>query len=282
MQNHFFFCAFILLFAWHSTAMSDQTKENEQAPLVAIIGTGDMGNSLGPKLIDAGYSVIYGSRRPDEKKVLDLVAAGKGKARSDSQAAAAKLANIVLLTVPWPAMKTVAQNLGSLRGKIVIDASLPYKRAVDGYMESSVATSSGEMIQTWNPDALVVKVGFPGSFLIDNPVAMGERASALIAADDSYAKETVANIIQAIGIRPFDAGPLRHARYIEAMGMLYMVPLAQGKDEGWEFFVRSNSFWPCRSHGALISPTIANGKPLAEFPKSDELPINCEQQPIWP
>ena len=41
---------------------------------VAVIGTGDMGNSLGPKLAGIGYRVIYGSRDPSRDYVKKLVA----------------------------------------------------------------------------------------------------------------------------------------------------------------------------------------------------------------
>ena len=35
----------------------------ESKPAIAIIGTGDMGDSLGPRFVELGYQVIYGSRK---------------------------------------------------------------------------------------------------------------------------------------------------------------------------------------------------------------------------
>jgi hypothetical protein len=40
----------------------------QSRPVVAIIGTGDMGDSLGPKFAALGYSVVYGSRDPNGDK----------------------------------------------------------------------------------------------------------------------------------------------------------------------------------------------------------------------
>ena len=37
-------------------------------PTVAVIGTGDMGDSLGPRFAELGYRVVYGSRMPDSAK----------------------------------------------------------------------------------------------------------------------------------------------------------------------------------------------------------------------
>ena len=42
-------------------------------PTIAIIGTGDMGDSLGPKLADLGYEIVYGSREPDGDKARSVV-----------------------------------------------------------------------------------------------------------------------------------------------------------------------------------------------------------------
>ena len=52
-------------------------------------------------------------------------------------------------------METVAQNLGSLDGKIVIDISFPHEQGDDGYYVPLLETSSAEMIQQWNPGAHV-------------------------------------------------------------------------------------------------------------------------------
>lgn len=114
---------------------------------VAIIGTGDMGNSIGPKLAEKGYHVIYGSRDPAHKSVLELVAITGNDAHATSQKEAAQQAEIVVLVVPWPAMEEVAQNLGSMDGKILIDVSIPIQQAEDGYLESMVETSSAQLIQ---------------------------------------------------------------------------------------------------------------------------------------
>ena len=72
--------------------------------------------------------------------------------------------------------RSVAQNLGDLSGKIVVDVSYPVRRGADGYMEQSVEPSAGELIQIWNPRAKVVKVGIPSSYIVDDPTTLGTNA----------------------------------------------------------------------------------------------------------
>ena len=100
---------------------------------VAVIGTGDMGDSLGPRLAELGYRVVYGSRNPQSEKVTRLVELTGNNASAATQKEAARQGRIVLTLVPWPAMETVAQNLGNLDGKIVIDVSMPFQQGEDGY-----------------------------------------------------------------------------------------------------------------------------------------------------
>jgi predicted dinucleotide-binding enzyme len=129
-------------------ALADET--------IAIIGTGDLGGSFGSRFSDLGYGVIYGSRNPESVRVQDLVARTGNGATAATQKDAAQHGDIVLLAIPWPAMETVAQSLGDLSGKIVIDVSAPWTQAEDGYPDVLVETSSAEMIQDWNPQAKVV------------------------------------------------------------------------------------------------------------------------------
>ena len=115
---------------------------------VAIIGTGDMGDSLGPRFAELGYAVIYGSRNPDSKRAQALVKQTGHGARITTQKNAAQSAGIVVLAIPWPAMETVAQNLGSLDGKIVIDISTAAKQA-DVYSPRSSGAPSNSGEQVW-------------------------------------------------------------------------------------------------------------------------------------
>jgi hypothetical protein len=247
---------------------------------VAVIGTGDMGNSLGPKLAEIGYQIIYGSRDPTRESVQNLVERTGAGASATTQKEAAQAADIVLLAVPWPPMEQVAQNLGNLDGKIVIDVSFPFQQAEDGYPEIMVETSSAEMIQGWNPGAKVVKWSLPTAYYIDEPLGLGQRPTNFIAADDREAKEKVAMMAAQIGQDPYDAGPLRLSRALESQVLVFMVPLYQRRDEGWEFFNRRTSFWPCNWEDDWSEP-VADSDNLAQFPKPDSPPVPCSEQPPW-
>lgn len=256
-----------------SNAESDKT--------VAVIGTGDMGNSLGPKLAGLGYRVIYGSRDPSRDYVQVLVKKTAPNAAATTQKEAAQSASIVLLAVPWPPMEQVAQSLGNLDGKIVIDVSFPFEQGPDGYPQSSVETSSAEMIQAWNPGAKVVKWSLPTAYYIDEPQELGYRPSSLIAADDRASKETVAGIAHAIGQDPFDAGPLRMSRAIEAQVLLFMVPLYQRRTAHWENVTARSSYWSCFWEDDWSDPVFDSDN-LAEFPEHGQPLKQCSEYPADP
>ena len=236
---------------------------------VAVIGTGDMGDSLGPKLSEAGYRVIYGSRDPSRNSLQELVALTGGQAKASTQKEAAQEAPIVLLAIPWPAMEQVAQNLGNLDGKIVIDISTPSRQAADGYMESIVDTSSAEMIQQWNPGARVIKTILAGSAVIDDPNILGEPVSTHIAGDDREAKEIVARMVTGLGLDPVDAGPLRLSGAIEAQALLYMTPYLQLRNVGYEMVLRRSNFWTCIWPNGWGRPPVADAGNLADFPQPE-------------
>ena len=50
----------------------------------------------------------------------------------------------------------------------------------------------------------------------------GQPLDVLIAGDDEGAKETVAELVRAGGLNAIDAGPLKRARELEALGFLHM------------------------------------------------------------
>ena len=265
------FSTFLLVLSTSSLAAEDGAGN----PTVGIIGTGDMGDSLGPRFAELGYSVVYGSRTPASEKAQNLAKQTGNNARVTTQKEAAQAGDIVVLVVPWPAMETVAQNLGSLDGKIIIDPSMPSDAGEDGYFVPLVETSSAEMIQSWNPGARVVKAfATLGSFVIDNPKVVGGPVTVPIASDDRAAKETVGKIIRAMGLDPVDAGPLRLSRELEALQRLYMVPLLQRRTAAWEPYFRRSYFWECIWEDDYSVP-VADADDLADIPEKQGPPKAC-------
>jgi predicted dinucleotide-binding enzyme len=247
----------------------------EQKETVALIGTGDMGDSLGPRLAALGYRVVYGTREPDSERVRELVATTGHGAAATTQIQAAQRGSLVFLLVPWPAMKSVAPNLGDLSGKIVIDISMPLQQGPDGYPQSMLETSSAEMIQGWNPKAKVVKAfATQGSHVIDEPLSAGGPVTVPIASDHRDAKERVSRIAVELGLDPVDFGPLRMARQIEALQMIYMIPFVQQRKNFWEFYFRRNNYWACNPTGESLVPVFDAGN-LAEMRGNQDADKPC-------
>ena len=245
--------------------MSTQITAQEKAT-IAVIGTGDMGDSIGPRLAALGYRVVYGTRDPASEKVAALIARTGHGATATTQKEAAQAGEIVFTLVPWPAMETVAQGLGDLAGKIIVDTSMPFEQGADGYPQSMLETSSAEMIQRWNPHAKVVKAfATQGSQIIDDPQAAGGPVTVPIASNDRNAKQKVAALAVEMGLEPADFGPLRMARQIEALQMTYMIPLVQHRQTSWEFYFRPSHYWACLPQ-AEVSVTVFDAANLAVMP----------------
>ena len=248
---------------------------NDTDDVIGVIGTGDLGSAVGISLGKLGYQIVYGTRDPSCKRVKQVVKRTGNGASATSQKEAAQRSDIVFLAVPWPEMEQVARNLGDLNGKLVADGSFPYRQATDGYMESMVETSSAELIQNWNPHAIVLKWSLPGSNWIDRPSTEeeGGRIAVWIAGNDRKPKEKLARLTDRMGLEPFDAGPLRLSRELDAQANLYMVPFVQGRKETWDYIVRRTDFFSLQmseSREPWYRPVYDAGN-LAQFPNDESI-----------
>ena len=254
-----------------------EDREASQAlPTVAVIGTGNVGSALGPRLAKLGHTVIYGTRDPARESVRALVARTGPKGSAATPQDAAARADVVVLAVPADALEEVTRSLGPLTGKILVDVSTgAMRRGADGYMELVPGPSNSERVQSWAPRARVVKVAIPGAYVIPQPLVHGVAPTVPIASNDRAAKETVARMIAGIGLDPFDAGPLRFARSIDEFALLFMVPLQQGRAEGIEIkFIRS-SYFPCFWNVIEQFGRTADSADLAVFPATGTTPRPC-------
>ena len=257
-----------------SSALPDTTQV---LPAVAVIGTGNVGSALGPKLAQLGHTVIYGTRDPARESVRELVARTGPKGSAATQRDAAARAEVVVLAVPADALEQVTTNLGALTGKIVVDVTTGAMRpGADGYMELVPGPSNSERVQSWVPQARVVKVAIPGAYVIAQPLVLGVAPTVPIASNDRTAKQTVARMMAGIGLDPFDAGPLRFARSIDEFALLFMVPLQQGRAEGIEIKFLRSSYFPCFWNVIEQFGRTSDSDSLAEFPASGTAPRPCQ------
>lgn len=172
----------------------------------------------------------YGSRDPGKggDRVYGL---GKG-VECGPLKAAAEFAEVVVLAVPYRHVQETLQaaDAGHWKGKILLDVTNPI--TANGDWAVGFSTSAAEEIAKMAPGARVVKA-FNHVFADNMPLGRigATKLVALAASDDAKAKEAVMKLASDLGFEPVDAGPLKSARYLEAMAM-QLITLGYGLKMG--------------------------------------------------
>lgn len=185
---------------------------------IGIIGTGNVGSSLGARFRSAGYPVCFGVRK--DKDVSDLLQ--RVGASKDTPAGAASWADVVFLAVPGKTAVEAARDLGELTGKVLVDCTNPVAWKDGPIWDPPEEGSSAEAIAA-AVRATVVKAfnTFGAEFHLDP--ALGEGGiDVQLAGDDADAKAKVAEIAQKAEFTPVDCGPLRNAALLENLAVLWI------------------------------------------------------------
>ena len=188
---------------------------------ITIIGTGNMARGITTRALAGGHTVtLLGT---DTEKAQALAGELSGEVRA-GQVGDPLAGDVVALAIWYAAVDDVlGRYRDQLVGKVIIDITNPID--VDAFEPLKLeAGSAAQEIAARAPGAKVVKAfntTFAGT-LADGRVA-GQPLDVLIASDDEEAKATVSRIVADAGLRPIDAGPLRRARELEALGYLHMV-----------------------------------------------------------
>lgn len=201
---------------------------------IAVIGTGNVGGTLGKRWAQGGHQVIFGSRTPQAADTRAVLAEAGPNSRAAAPREAAQNSEIVVLAIPWAAVRDALPELGDLSGKTVVDATNPLLPNLSG-LELGATNSAGEKVAEWARGAKVVKafntIGFN---IMANPVFGDERAPLFYCGDDRGSKEQVHQLASDLGFDPQDVGGLQQARYLEPLAFLW-ISLAFTPSWGREF-----------------------------------------------
>jgi 8-hydroxy-5-deazaflavin:NADPH oxidoreductase len=187
---------------------------------ITIIGTGNMARGIATRALAGGNSVtVLGT---EDAKAEELASELSGDVRP-GQVGDPLSGDVVVLAVWYAVVDDVlGRYRDQLKAKVLVDITNPID--VDAFEPLVLEAGSGaQEIAAKAPGARVVKAfntTFAGT-LGEGAVA-GQPLDVLIASDDDDAKATVSKIVSGGGLRPIDAGPLRRARELEALGYLHM------------------------------------------------------------
>lgn len=174
----------------------------EEQETVCIFGTGDFGRSLGLKMIQCGYSIVFGSRNP---RTFSLLPSG---AEVLSYSEAAQKSDIIIIAIHRDHYDLLTALAEVLRGKILVDVSNNLKK--QQYPESNA-----EYLAQLVPGAHIVKAFNTISAWALQSGALDASRQAFICGNDSKAKQRVMDIVRALGLTPLDQGSLLAANEIE-------------------------------------------------------------------
>jgi len=201
---------------------------------IAIIGTGNVGRALGSRLAHLDHKVLYGTRNPTSRKMLDLLQQSGGNAVALEISEAVKKADVVVLAVPWTKAQAIVQSVPDWKGKILVDCTNALNEDLSA-LTVAPTTSAAEEIAKWAKGAAVVKAfNSVGSRVMANPQFGTDNAVLFICGNELEAKTIIKTMGEGLGFDVTDAGDLISARYLEQMAMFW-IHLALRQKMGSDF-----------------------------------------------
>ena len=201
---------------------------------IGIVGTGNVGTSLGKIWAQKDQEIFFGSRDPvGAKRLVDKIGV---PVKAGTYAEAAEFGEAIVLAIPWSSVQDTIGVLGDLRGKIIMDCTNAVAPKLGGLLIGHT-TSAAEKIAEWAEGAHVVKAfnAFDPEILPAVP-NRNPRPSTFICGDNVQAKSKVKHLGELLGYDVVDAGPLKNARLLEPLAMLWIeLAYNQGMGPGIAF-----------------------------------------------
>ena len=194
---------------------------------VGIVGSGQVAQAIGTKLVALGHEVKLGSRDP--QKLADWQAQAGSRASAGSFEEAAAFGEIVFNCTSGGGSLDALNLAGeqNLNGKVLIDVSNPldFSNGMPPTLLVCNTDSVAEQIQRAFPQARVVKtLNTMNNALMVNPALLPGEHDVFVSGNDAEAKATVTDLLKnEFGWRSVvDLGDIKSARGVEMLLPLWV------------------------------------------------------------
>jgi 8-hydroxy-5-deazaflavin:NADPH oxidoreductase len=198
-------------------------KDDHILVTVAVLGgTGKEGKGLAYRWARAGYHVLIGSRSEEKavaaaKEVTEMLGDGVSVVGRNNLEAA-KEANIVVLTVPYAAHRETLESIkNALQGKILVDVTVPLVPPKVSTVQMPSAGSAAQEAKQIVGEGVEVCAAFQN---ISHEHLLGEEGvecDVLVTGSSKDARANVILLVEAAGLRGWDAGPIENSVVVEGL-----------------------------------------------------------------
>ena len=199
-----------------------QSTTSSSGLKIGIIGSGNIGSTVGTLWVKSGHPVLFSSRHPEELKPL---VNGLGRlARAGTVKDALKFGVVVFIAVPYGAYPQIGKDYArDLTGKIVLDAGNAVPRRDGEIANEARENGIGITSAKYLAGARIVRAFNTMNFrkLADNANRPGARMAIPIAGDDREALAVAQTLVRDTGFDPVIIGGLESAKIFAQGGPLY-------------------------------------------------------------
>ncbi len=205
-----------------SERVSAQSVKTSSPMKIGIIGSGNIGSTLGTFWVQAGHQVLFSSRHPENLK--ELVEKVGPQSRAGTVKEAIAFGDVILLAVPYGSMPEIARDYAKdLAGKIVMDTGNAVLRRDGEIAKEAREKGVGLTTQRLLPGARVVRAfnTLGVSRLRNNANRPGGRIAIPMAGDDQEALKIASMLVRDAGFDPAVLGGLDRSWLFEQGHPLY-------------------------------------------------------------
>lgn len=159
---------------------------------IAVIGSGNVGGALAQGWAKAGHEITFGVRNKDEFKGTGLIKLKNIAVASIPEAV--KSSEVVVIAAVPQAIKSIAEAMGDVSNKVIIDAMNSVRVKPDPYSNTTEA-----LMNLTNCKNIVKCFNTTGAENMADPVYQGGGIDMLYAGDSEKAKKVAEQLAKDLG-----------------------------------------------------------------------------------